>query len=221
MTIAENYKHLLQEIAKECELAKRNPNEVKLIVVSKTHSWNVVNEVYDAGGRTFGENRVQEALLKKDEAPADVAWHLIGPLQTNKINKAIGQFALIHSVDSLELAKKISEASLLKQVETHILLQVNTSGELSKQGFTSETIHETYPHLAKLPSIKIDGLMTMAPFTDDKDLRMDCFTKLKEIRDSLGLKELSMGMSNDWREAIHAGSTMLRIGSAIFGARTV
>lgn len=214
-----NYQKLLQEIADEAKRANRDPNDIKLIAVSKTHPWDIVKEVYDAGCRSFGENRVQEALEKKEQAPPDAQWHLIGTLQKNKVNKVIGAFALIHSVDTLELAEKISEASKLKGITTPILLQVNVSGEESKHGFTAETVTAAFPQLKALPNIKVEGLMTMAPFTEDKSVCVECFKNLRFLRDQLGLKELSMGMSNDWREAVQQGATLLRVGSAIFGAR--
>lgn len=219
MSSAENYKRILQEIADEATRAGRNPDEIKLLAVSKTHSWQDVSEVYDAGCRTFGENRVQEALEKKEQSPKDAQWHLIGTLQKNKVNKAVGVFDLIHSVDTFDLAEKISAASQLKGIETRILLQVNVSGEETKHGFTEQSVQEVFPRLILLPHLKIEGLMTMAPYTANKEKCLHYFQKLRSLRDQLGLKELSMGMSNDWREALHAGATLLRIGSSIFGSR--
>jgi pyridoxal phosphate enzyme (YggS family) len=219
VTIAGNYHLLLQEIADEAKLANRNPSEIKLVVVSKTHPWEVVREGYEAGCRSFGENRVQEALEKMEIAPKDSEWHLIGTLQKNKVNKAVGVFSLIHSVDSLELAEKINDVSLQKGVVTPILLQVNVSGEESKHGFTAETVTADFTRLKSMANLRIEGLMTMAPFTEDANIRRDCFKKLRVLRDKLGVKELSMGMSNDWREAVQEGATILRVGSAIFGSR--
>lgn len=219
MSVAENYQHILAEIAEEAVRANRDPATVKLVAVSKTHPWEIVSDAYKAGCRDFGENRVQDALLKKHEAPTDVKWHLIGTLQKNKINKVVGQFNLIHSVDSFELAEKISDVSVQNQCITPILLQVNVSGEETKHGFTTKSVQEIFSRLSQLPGIKIEGLMTMAPFTEDKSVVINCFTSLRELRDQLGLKELSMGMSNDWREAVQAGATILRIGSSIFGRR--
>lgn len=219
MSSAENYKRILQEIAEEATRAGRNPDEIKLLAVSKTHSWQNVSEVYDAGCRTFGENRVQEALEKKEQLPKDAQWHLIGTLQKNKVNKAVGVFDLIHSVDTFDLAEKISAASQLKGIETRILLQVNVSGEATKHGFTEQSVQEVFPRLILLPHLKIEGLMTMAPYTANKEECLHYFQKLRSLCDQLGLKELSMGMSNDWREALHAGATLLRIGSSIFGSR--
>lgn len=216
VTIADNYRKLVEEIAQEAIKAKRDPATVKLIVVSKTHPWELAEQAYNAGCRNFGENRVQDALEKVQESPEDVQWHLIGTLQKNKINKVIGKFALIHSVDSYELAEKISQVSIQNQLITPILLQVNVSGEESKHGFTSDSVKEQFEKLSALQGIKIEGLMTMAPLTDDKEITFRCFDNLRKLRDQLGLKELSMGMSNDWREAVQTGATLLRIGSAVF-----
>lgn len=219
MSIASNYEKMVQAIADEAKKAHRNPSEIKLVAVSKTHPWEDVNQAYEAGCRIFGENRVQEALEKKAQAPSDTAWHLIGTLQKNKVNKVVGEFALIHSVDTFELAEKLSEVSKQKGFTTSILLQVNVSGEESKHGFTAQTVKEAFSKLMALPHLKIEGLMTMAPFTEDKNVCVSCFRNLRLLRDELGLKELSMGMSNDWREAIQEGATFLRIGSAVFGNR--
>jgi len=216
VSIADNYRQLVAEIAQEAVKANRDPATIKLVVVSKTHPWEQAAQAYNAGCRDFGENRVQDALEKIQEAPSDVQWHMIGSLQKNKINKVVGQFVLIHSVDSFELAEKISQVSLQNQVITPILLQVNVSGEETKHGFTSDSVKEQFEKLSDLKGIKIEGLMTMAPLTEDRTLTFSCFDSLRKLRDQLGLKELSMGMSNDWREAVQAGATLLRIGSAVF-----
>lgn len=226
MLAADSYYKILQhihEIAKQCG---RNPNELTLVAVSKNHPWDKIKGVYDAGCRDFGENKVQEALLKIPEAPENIAWHLIGTLQKNKVRKAVGQFSLIHSVDSLSLAEKISECSEELNLKTTILLQVNTSGEKTKQGLTTEEWRANISTLLDLSNIEIAGLMTIAPETADKSIIRDCFARLRLFKDqlnndnpSINLRHLSMGMSNDYPLAIAEGATILRIGTAIFGER--
>ncbi len=223
MQISEKYTQLLNEIAEIALKSGRNPNEIKLIAVSKTLPWKCVEPVYKDGCRDFGENRLQEALEKRIEAPKDVLWHFIGSLQKNKVRMAVGQFVMIHSVDTLELAKKISECSLDANLKTKILLQVNTSGEKTKQGLSVEEWKHALESLLMLQGIQIEGLMTMAPYIVEEDVIRRCFSRLRIFRDALKeltgllLPELSMGMSNDYAYAIAEGATLLRIGTKIFG----
>lgn len=210
------YRELLKAINEEAVSAGRDPKSIRLIAVTKNHPWSEAASLYQEGCRLFGENRVQEGLPKLEEAPEDCEWHLIGSLQKNKVNKVVGKFSLIHSVDSIELASKISEVSLERGLKSSILLQVNVSGERSKHGFNADGFHRCYEGLSELSGVSIEGLMTMAPQTEDSHVRLECFNGLKALGDELGLKELSMGMSGDWREAVQAGSTLLRIGSALF-----
>jgi pyridoxal phosphate enzyme (YggS family) len=220
---SQEYTQLLNEIAEIALKSGRDPNEIKLIAISKSYPWYHIEPVYKSGCRNFGENRLQEALEKKSEAPQDVLWHFIGPLQKNKVRKAIGQFVMIHSVDTPELAKKISECSLEANLKTRILLQVNTSGEKTKQGMSIEEWKSCFEFLLPLQGILIDGLMTMAPFLQDEKVIRRCFSQLRLFRDSLkeltglSLPELSMGMSNDYPYAIKEGATLLRVGTKIFG----
>lgn len=212
MSAKSNYLNLIKEI----------PPKVTLVAVSKGFSWENVKPAYDAGCRNFGENRIQEALPKIEEAPKDIQWHFIGPLQLNKVRKAIGRFVLIHSVDDPKLAKKISECSLEVNLVTSILLQVNTSGEESKQGLSPTEWREAFKEVKDLPGISIRGLMTIAPLTEDKERIRSCFADLRLFRDELvddykiSLPDLSMGMSHDYHLAIEEGATLLRIGSQIF-----
>lgn len=194
------------------EIVKQIPANVSLIVVSKTASVEAIRQVYDLGCLDFGENRVQDALAKRDVLPKDIRWHFIGTLQKNKVKKVVGHFALIHSVDSVELAEEISK----HKVPTDILLQVNTSGEASKQGFTPDDLVKNLSSIQQLPYITVKGLMTMAPLTEDKEVIRKCFRDLRILRDRFGLQELSMGMSHDYQIAIEEGATMVRIGTAIF-----
>lgn len=220
LPILENVK----QIAKDCG---RNPDEITLVAVSKTHPLELVLDAYAEGARDFGENRVPEALAKKSAAPQDINWHFIGTLQKNKVPKVVGNFTLIHSVDSYELAEKISEVSKRQNLVTPILLQVNTSGEASKHGLTSEDWLKYFHALQNLASLRLEGLMTMAPLTDDEavirktfyNLRIFKETLLTQIDNKKDFKHLSMGMSHDYPIAIEEGATILRIGSGIFGKR--
>ncbi len=203
------------------EVLLKIPKGVRLIAVTKGKSVEDIQRLYDQGIRDFGESRVQEALEKQKVLPKDIAWHLIGTLQTKKVPKVIGHFALIHSVDSLELATKLSSLSLERGLITNILLQVNTSGEETKHGFRD--LEGCFASLLALPALKICGLMTMAPLTDDIATIRDCFMKASRLKKSLkerynleDFNELSMGMSNDFLIAIEAGATMVRVGSRLF-----
>lgn len=209
----------IRRIALECE---RDPSEIGLIAVTKGYPYDQVTSVYEAGCRDVGENRVEEALDKIVQSPQDLRWHFIGSLQTKKVNKIIGKFSLIHSVDTPQLAHKISTCSQREGVITNILLQVNTSGEKAKHGLTPEEWKRAIPEIINLPHINVLGLMTMAPFTDNEIIIRACFRKLRQLRDDLEkitgkpLPHLSMGMSNDYSIAIQEGATLLRIGTAIF-----
>jgi pyridoxal phosphate enzyme (YggS family) len=214
-----NYKQVLDNIAKAAQACGRKAEEITLVTATKKHTWQEILLLYEAGCRHFGESRLQEALPKIEEAPQDIQWHLIGTLQKNKVSKAIGKFDLIHSVDSFELAKKISECSL---TPSSILLQVNISKEATKHGFSEEALYASFDQLLALPSIKIEGLMTMAPYTNDESIIRRSFSGLRILLENLNrqlpqkLTTLSMGMSHDYLLAIEEGATMLRIGSAIF-----
>ena len=196
---------------------------VKLIGVSKTKPVSVLKQAYDAGLRDFGENRVQELVAKIDELPNDIRWHMIGHLQTNKVKILLEKnIYLIHSVDSLNLASIIDKYSKLKNKTQNILLEVNVTGEQSKTGYSKDKIIEDMPDLLKLKNIKILGLMCVAKkgenstkyFKELKNILKDINTKFK-----INLKELSMGMTDDYMRAIECGSTYIRIGRAIFGER--
>ncbi|HOJ50867.1 MAG TPA: YggS family pyridoxal phosphate-dependent enzyme [Spirochaetota bacterium] len=225
--IGENLKRLRENI--ENIKAKNNiKREIKLVAVSKTFPIEYIIEAYNNGQRYFGENRVQEAENKiitlKDK---DIEWHLVGTLQKNKVNKAAPLFSLIHSVDSFELADKISKKALEIGKKMEVLIQINTSGEKTKSGFCMEysIIEENVGKMLELKNIEIKGVMTIGPLTEEENLIRKSFKSLREIRDKLESKikiklpEISMGMSSDYRIAIEEGSTILRIGSLIFGKR--
>jgi pyridoxal phosphate enzyme (YggS family) len=199
---------------------------VKLIAVTKAASLSQIEEAFQCGVTEFGENRVQDALSKMQQLSPNtvqgVNWHLIGHLQTNKVKLAVGNFTLIHSVDSLRLAKEISATAQKKNLTQRVLLQVMVLPDPNKSGFTVDELKASMDELLALPGIKIEGLMTITPFTYDSAVWTDSFNRLRRLRDELSaahgieLKELSMGMTNDWRDAVACGATMVRIGRAIF-----
>jgi pyridoxal phosphate enzyme (YggS family) len=218
----------IQEIQKRIEDAAvrsgRKSSDVTLLAVTKTFSVEQIQEAYDLGLRQFGENRVQEALGKIERLPRDIQWHLIGQLQTNKVNKVLERFNLIHSVDSIKLAQALS-ARLEKDQD--ILLEVNTSGEPTKAGFSSSEILDFVSSIDGLPHLKIRGLMTIGPLTDFPEKRREAFKRLRElflkvknkIETEKDFSVLSMGMSGDFEVAIEEGATIVRIGKALFGER--
>ncbi len=223
------YCQMKEKIEERAYRCGRNGQDITLIVVSKGQSPEVIQSVYQEGGREFGESRVQEGVGKIPLLPPDCHWHLIGPLQSNKIKKAIASFSLIHSVDTPELAKKISEASRQLALTTSILLQVNVSREKMKQGLCPEEWEKRLSSLGDLSHVKIKGLMTLAPYTEDVSQIRACFRKLyklrekwqKEMREPENFRHLSMGMSHDYGLAIEEGATLLRVGSAIFSTHII
>jgi pyridoxal phosphate enzyme (YggS family) len=223
--VAENLEFIRQRIAAAAERNGRSAKEVKLVAVSKTYLPEVIREAVEAGQQCFGENRVQDALPKIDALPPDLEWHLIGHLQTNKVRKVIGRFALFHGVDNIALALQMNRIAGEFGVTASILLEVNVSGEESKFGFTPSSLPAALEELLPLPHLCIEGLMTMAPYSENPDCARPVFEGLRKLRDALSaasghpLKELSMGMSGDFEQGIEEGATIVRIGSAIFGTR--
>ena len=203
----------------------RQVSDVRLVAVSKTYPPAVIQEAWNAGQHVFGENRVQDALPKIAELPAEAEWHFIGHLQSNKIRKALPAFTLIHGVDNLELAQQISRIAGEMGLTANILLEINVSGESSKFGFSPTDLRQNLEGLLCLPNIRINGLMTMAPYSEDPETARPVFSKLRILRDELAaktgqsLRELSMGMSGDFEVGIEEGATIVRIGSSIFGHR--
>jgi hypothetical protein len=197
-----------------------------LVAVTKHRSLPEIQAVYDAGIRDMGENRVQEFRDKAALLPADIRWHLIGRLQKNKVKYVVGQVHLIHSVDSLSLAKAIDDQSKKLGVSTHILLQINVSGEDTKQGMPVNELEDTLDAIAQLPNVVVKGLMTMAPDTKNIKVLQDIFTQTKTLYDrikdseykypNVTMEVLSMGMTNDYSIAVSCGANMVRIGSGIF-----
>jgi pyridoxal phosphate enzyme (YggS family) len=197
---------------------------VEIVAVTKTHGPEAAQAAWDAGLHQVGENRVQEALAKMDRAPASLQWHLIGHLQRNKV-KHLERFALFHALDSVRLAETIDEFSRSSGVRYPVLVQVNTSGEGTKGGFSLDDLRERATWLRSLPGIVVRGVMTMAPFdADEVTLRATfggCRAAVKVLRDTgHDASELSMGMSNDYEVAVEEGATVVRLGTILFGART-
>ena len=224
--IAENLEFIRQRIAAAAERNGRSAGEVQLVAVSKTYPLEIIREAIEAGQQCFGENRVQDALPKIDSLPPDLKWHLIGHLQTNKVRKVIGRFALFHGVDNTALAVQMNRIAEEFGVTASILLEVNISGEASKFGFTPSDLPAALDTLLPLPHLRIEGLMTMAPYSENPDSARPVFEGLRKLRDALStatghpLKQLSMGMSGDFEQGIAEGATIVRIGSSIFGSRS-
>jgi PLP dependent protein len=217
--IQTNLDAINMQIQAACRRAGRSPRDVTLIAVSKTVSAERILSAYQAGLRDFGENRVQEAQRKWPQLaylqPPPVK-HLIGHLQSNKVKIALEYVDIIHSVDSIDLAELINRKT---DQRFPVLLEVNVGGENSKDGFSVTALKSAYATIAKLPKLEVRGLMTVAPQVDDPEEVRPVFRQLSQLRDSLGLQDLSMGMSDDFEVAIEEGATMVRLGRAIFGER--
>ena len=223
--ISENLINIHSRIQDAAHRVGRQVSDVRLVAVSKTYPPAVIQEAWNSGQRVFGENRVQDALPKIAELPAEAEWHFIGHLQSNKIRKALPAFTLIHGVDNLELAQQISRIAVEIGLTANVLLEINVSGEATKFGFSAADLRENLEGLLCLPNIRINGLMTMAPYSEDPETARPVFSKLRILRDELAaqsgqaLPELSMGMSGDFEVGIEEGATIVRIGSSIFGHR--
>jgi PLP dependent protein len=213
-------------VAAAAERCGREPGDIRLVLVSKNSPPEAVLAAYEAGHREFGENRVQEALPKIDTLPADVIWHLIGHLQSNKVNKVLGRFDLIHSLDSRDLAERLSEKSLAREMVSPVLVEVNCSGDESKHGISTDEARDFTLKLADLGGIVVDGLMTIGPLRGGGEGAREAFAGLREIYESLRaeehpslpLRELSMGMTDDFEIAVEEGASILRVGRAIFAS---
>jgi pyridoxal phosphate enzyme (YggS family) len=217
--IAANLREVQGRIARACERSHRSPDEVTLVVVTKEVGISAIRAAFDCGIRDFGENRVQEAedkIAQLSDLRPDVTWHMVGHLQSNKARTAVELFDIIHSIDSVRLAEILG-----RRVEKAfpVLLQVNVSGEATKSGFAVNEVGMAVGEIRQLPNLKMMGLMTIAPFVADPEEVRPVFRELRELRDSLGLEHLSMGMTDDFEVAVEEGATMLRIGRAIFGER--
>ncbi len=215
-----------ERIHEVCKRSGRDSKEIRFILVTKEVDLNKIKSAYDLGVRDFGENRVQHLIAKQGELPKDIKWHFIGSLQTNKVKSLIGQVTLIHSCDRVELAKEIEKQAAKQGQTVDILVQVNTSGEATKHGFDPGNIKQAVLEIAAFSHLKLRGLMTVGPNTQDQEKIRRSFRALRNLRDQLqkefqhcDWRYLSMGMSSDFEIAIEEGANLLRIGSAVFGPR--
>lgn len=224
----EQVKEVQTQIQAACARSGRNPAEVTLVAVSKTKPVEMLQEVYDTGIRVFGENYVQELVDKIPALPQDIQWHMIGHLQRNKVKYIVGRVAMIHSVDSLRLAEEISKEACKKNICVDILVEINAAMEESKFGIQIEDAACVIREMAVLPGIRIRGLMTSAPFVENPEENRKYFRQLRQLCvdindkniDNVHMDVLSMGMTNDYVVAVEEGATMVRVGTAIFGARS-
>ncbi len=225
VNIAENLSNVRLRIAAACEKAGRVPDDVKIIAVTKYASLAETEEILRLGLSEIGESRVQAGVAKKASIPDNnLHWHLIGNLQSNKVNKALETFSYIHSIDRLSIVQQLNRRAALRELKIKCFIQVNISKETTKSGIEVEQIFPFIEEMVCLDNVEIVGLMTMAPHFSDQELTRPIFSKLRELRDEINksgileyeLKELSMGMSNDFEVAIEEGSTYIRIGSSLF-----
>ena len=225
--LKDNYEAVKNNIEQACMRSNRDLSEVTLIAVSKTKPVPMLQEIYDAGARDFGENKVQELCQKYEELPQDIRWHMIGHLQRNKVKQVVGKAALIHSVDSYRLAQEISLQAQKQNITVPILIEINIAKEESKFGIAKEDTIQLVEEIAELPNLTIQGLMTIAPFVDDPEDNRLYFREIKQLSvdiknkniDNVTMDVLSMGMTNDYEVAIEEGATIVRVGTGIFGAR--
>ncbi len=225
MTIHENFKKITEAVNLTAATCGRNPGEIKIVSVSKTFPFSDIQEAIDCGINLFGENRVQEAKLKIPELTGNFDFHLIGHLQSNKAKDAVKLFSLIHSIDKLSTAEKVnSEAEKIGKTQK-ILLQIKTTDEETKSGAAEDDLLYLAEKILAMDNLDLRGVMTVGPLTDDKNIIRNSFRQTRTALDminnkfNLSLDEISMGMSGDFTIAIEEGSTMIRVGSAIFGGR--
>ncbi len=225
--IRDNLEEVRKNIREACQRAGREPSEVTLLAVSKTKPVEMMRECMEAGQRAFGENYVQEIEEKYSKLGSSVDWHMIGHLQRNKVKYIIDKVSLIHSVDSLRLAEQIQKEAEKNKLTARILLEVNIAREESKWGFTAEETADAVRTAAAMPNIHVCGLMTSAPITEDPETNRPYFRSLRQLFDQIGalgipdadMQILSMGMTGDYIVAVEEGSTLVRVGTGIFGAR--
>ena len=225
--LKENFQSVEARIQAACDRAGRSRKEVTLIAVSKTKPVEMLQTIYDAGSRDFGENKVQEMCDKIELLPTDIRWHMIGHLQTNKVKYIVGRVSLIHSVDSLHLAQEIEKQAAKLDVIVPILIEVNIAEEESKFGIHKEETISLVREVAALPHIRIQGLMTIAPYVENPEDNRAYFRGIKQLSvdiareniDNVSMDCLSMGMTGDYEVAIEEGATMVRVGTGIFGER--
>lgn len=226
--LKENYEKVKENIVRACEKASRSPEDVTLIAVSKTKPLSDIEELLsDTDAVDFGENKVQELVDKYENVSRPVNWHMIGHLQTNKVKYIVDKVCMIHSVDSLNLAKTIEKEAAKHDVTVNILIEVNVAQEETKFGLSCDEVFPLIQEIKDFPHIRVKGLMTIAPFVDDPEDNRVYFRKLKDLSldiqsksiDNIDMSVLSMGMTNDYEVAVEEGATLVRVGTGIFGAR--
>lgn len=224
--IPSNLERVRSQIADAAKKSGRSLNEIELVAISKTHEAEKVRAALDAGQQTFGESRVQEARAKIPLLPSTARWHFVGRLQKNKIRHALPLFELLHSVDSIELAREMNRIADEEGLHARVLLEVNVAGEGSKIGFAPDSLRAGMETLLNFPRLTIEGLMTIPPLAPEAEASRKYFVALRDLRDQFAaqfqvkLPQLSMGMSGDFPVAIEEGATLVRVGTAIFGKRT-
>lgn len=225
--IKKNYLDLKNKVSQACQKAGRSTDSVQTLFATKTIDPDRIKEVISLGAHLFGENRAQELKSKYDHLPQSVDWHFIGHLQTNKVKDVIPACSTIHSLDRLSLAREINKQAQKNNCRPRVFIEVNTSGEETKSGLPPKDVLPFCKQLHEFSHIDVCGLMTIATNTNNTEIIRDCFRKTKELRTELNdslpdlnISELSMGMSNDFELAIAEGSTLIRLGSALFGARS-
>jgi pyridoxal phosphate enzyme (YggS family) len=227
MSVAENVREVQEEIGEACIRAGRSADDVVLMAVTKNHDAEAVHAAYEAGVRCFGENRVQEAASKYADRPEDIDLHLIGHLQRNKAKAAVGLFSTVQSIDRVETAEALEKHCAAADTRMRILMEVNTSGEESKYGVEdADALRSLLEGILDFEHLDPVGLMTLAPFTSDEQALRRAFRELRRLFEmirrsnaELDFSVLSMGMSNDYAIAVEEGSTMVRLGTRLFGAR--
>lgn len=225
--VKDNYNYVKKQVTDTAIRCGRDPNDITLIAVSKTKPLSDIEELVSIGVKDFGENKVQELCDKYENVSTPVNFHLIGHLQTNKVKYIVDKACLIHSVDSVKLAQTIQKEAAKKSVTAEILIEVNVAEEDSKFGLKVEDVIPFITEISAYPNIHINGLMTIAPYVDDPEDNRIFFRTLKQLSldiiskniDNVSMNVLSMGMTNDYIVAIEEGATMVRVGTAIFGAR--
>jgi len=223
-SIVANLRRVRERIVAAAERSGRDPSQIRLVIVTKGVTTDRIRKAVAAGATLLGENRIQEALPKIKALEGKIQWHLIGHLQRNKVKQAIHRFELIHSLDSLELAHEIERRAKQAGIQQRVLIQVNLSREPSKYGVLPEDADELVRETSALPHLALEGLMTIPPPSIDPQQSRRYFRRLREKMEDqrqagLSVRELSMGMSNDFEIAIEEGATLVRIGTAIFGPR--
>lgn len=223
--LRENLEAVLEGIKDAASKSDREASDIRLVAVSKLHPAQDVARLHGLGQTVFGESYVQEALAKQDELAKTIEWHFIGGLQSNKAKFVAGRFSLIHSMDSLKLARLLHKFAQAQNKVQEVLVQVSLAGEMQKSGITEENLPEMLEEAQGLEGIRVVGFMTMPPFFDDPEAARPYFCRLREVRDAMEQRmgarypELSMGMTGDYVPAILEGATLVRIGTRLFGSR--